>query len=237
MKQSIWTRLFMTILTAFSVCGSALAAGAIPVPKPGRIGAAVPRPTVPIGDYQRRNPIPTPVYSPVTPSRPVQVQKIPLRPIVQPMTGSLAPTGEQLEVFKPNLTLFSWAAPPGNRHPLQPDLPEQSQGVPSLVETRQRHYPGRYLPEPAGTDSGRGEVKKAVKKCTIHFFTAFFHFTHTMVAPNPPSFKGAISVFSTLGCWSRYSKRPFRSMPVPFPWTRRNRSMPAKRASSMALST
>ncbi len=111
MKQSIWTRLFMTILTAFSVCGSALAAGAIPVPKPGRIGAAVPRPTVPIGDYQRRNPIPTPVYSPVTPSRPVQVQKIPLRPIVQPMTGSLAPTEEQLEVFKPNLTLFSWAAP------------------------------------------------------------------------------------------------------------------------------
>ena len=101
----------MTILTAFSVCSSALAAGAIPVPKPGRIGAAVPRPTVPIGDYQRRNPIPTPVYTPVTPSRPVQVQKIPLRPIVQPMTGGLAPTGEQLGVFKPQLTLFSWAAP------------------------------------------------------------------------------------------------------------------------------
>ncbi len=111
MTQLILRRLFLTLLTAFSVCSSVWAAGAIPVPKPGRIGAAVPRPTVPIGNYQRRNPIPTPVYTPVTPSRPVQVQKIPLRPIVQPMTGSLAPTGEQLGVFKPQLTLFSWASP------------------------------------------------------------------------------------------------------------------------------
>ena len=107
MTQLILKRLFLTLLTAFSVCSSVWAAGAIPVPKPGRIGAAVPRPTVPIGNYQRRNPIPTPVYTPVTPSRPIQVQKIPLRPIVQPMTGSLAPTGEQLGVFKPRLTLFS----------------------------------------------------------------------------------------------------------------------------------
>lgn len=111
MTQLILKRFFLTLLTAFSVCSSVWAAGAIPVPKPGRIGAAVPRPTVPIGNYQRRNPIPTPVYTPVTPSRPVQAQKIPLRPIVQPMTGSLAPTGEQLGVFKPQLTLFSWASP------------------------------------------------------------------------------------------------------------------------------
>lgn len=111
MTQLISKRFFLTLLTAFSVCSSVWAAGAIPVPKPGRIGAAVPRPTVPIGNYQRRNPIPTPVYTPVTPSRPVQVQKIPLRPIVQPMTGGLAPTGEQLGVFKPQLTLFSWASP------------------------------------------------------------------------------------------------------------------------------
>ena len=237
MKQSIWTRLFMTILTAFSVCGSALAAGAIPVPKPGRIGAAVPRPTVPIGDYQRRNPIPTPVYSPVTPvpsGTGTEDSPAPHRPAHDGKPGSYGRTAGGLQAQPDSVFL---GCPPGNRHPLQPDLPEQSQGVPGLVETRQRHYPGRYLPEPAGTDSGRGEVKKAVKKCTMHFFTAFFHFTHTMVAPNPPSFKGAISVFSTLGCWSRYSKRPFRSMPVPFPWTRRNRSMPAKRASSMALST
>lgn len=110
MKQSIWKRFFLTILTAFSVCGSALAAGAIPVPKPGRIGSPVPRPTVPVGGFQNHSPIPTPVYTPVTPSRPIQVQKIPLRPIVQPMTGALAPTGEQLGVFKPNLTLFSWAS-------------------------------------------------------------------------------------------------------------------------------
>ena len=27
------------------------------------------------------------------------------------MTGSLAPTGEQVGVFKPNLTLFSWTSP------------------------------------------------------------------------------------------------------------------------------
>ena len=111
MTQLILKRFFLTLLTAFSVCSSVWAAGAIPVPKPGRIGAAVPRPTVPIGNYQRRNPIPTPVYTPVTPSRPVQVQKIPLRPIVQPMTRSLAPTGEQLGVYKPDLTLFSWASP------------------------------------------------------------------------------------------------------------------------------
>ncbi len=111
MTQSIWKRFFLTILTALSVCGSALAAGAIPVPKPGRIGSPLPRPTVPIGGYQNHRPIPTPVYTPVTPARPVQLPRIPLRPIVQPMTRSLAPTGEQLGVFKPQLTLFSWASP------------------------------------------------------------------------------------------------------------------------------
>ncbi|MDD6570438.1 hypothetical protein [Acidaminococcus timonensis] len=119
MKHSFWSRFLLTLMTAFSVCGSALAAGAIPVPKPGRIGATVPRPTVPIGDYQKPGTIPTPmmskiqtpVHAPVQSMRPVRMNPIPLRPIVQPMTGEIGSLATELPVFKPNLTLFSWAAP------------------------------------------------------------------------------------------------------------------------------
>lgn len=119
MKHSFWSRVLLTLMTAFSVCGSALAAGAIPVPKPGRIGATVPRPTVPIGDYQKPGTIPTPmaanvsvpVHASVQSMRPVRMNPIPLRPIVQPMTGEIGSLATELPVFKPNLTLFSWAAP------------------------------------------------------------------------------------------------------------------------------
>lgn len=121
MKHSFWSRFLLTLMTAFSVCGSALAAGVIPVPKPGRIGATVPRPTVPIGDYQKPGTIPTPViarvqtpvpvHAPVQTTRPVRLNPVPLRPIVQPMTGTISTVPTELPVFKPNLTLFSWVAP------------------------------------------------------------------------------------------------------------------------------
>lgn len=119
MKHSFWSRFLLTLMTAFSVCGSALAAGAIPVPKPGRIGATVPRPTVPIGDYQKPGTIPTPmaakvqapVHAPVQNMRPVRLNPIPLRPIVQPMAGTISTPSAELPVFKPDLTLYSWVMP------------------------------------------------------------------------------------------------------------------------------
>ncbi|WP_432643050.1 hypothetical protein [Acidaminococcus sp.] len=119
MKHSFWSRFLLTLMTAFSVCGSALAAGAIPVPKPGRIGATVPRPTVPIGDYQKPGTIPTPmtakvqapVHAPVQSMRPVRLNPIPLRPIVQPMAGTISTPPAELPVFKPDLTLYSWVMP------------------------------------------------------------------------------------------------------------------------------
>lgn len=119
MKHSFWSRVLLTLMAAASFCGSALAAGAIYVPKPGRIGATVPRPTVPIGDYQKPGTIPTPmtatvqapVHAPVQSMRPVRMNPIPLRPIVQPMTGTVSTLPANLPVFKPNLTLFSWVTP------------------------------------------------------------------------------------------------------------------------------
>jgi hypothetical protein len=55
--------------------------------------------------------IQTPVHAPVQSMRPVRMNPIPLRPIVQPMTGEIGSLATELPVFKPNLTLFSWAAP------------------------------------------------------------------------------------------------------------------------------
>lgn len=92
---------------------------AIHVPKPGAIGSHMPRPTVPVGNYQHPGQIPMPMTRPVTAA---PVRPIPMPKISMPSAGvrssrslpgdiGLSRQARQLFVYRPALHLYSWQQP------------------------------------------------------------------------------------------------------------------------------
>lgn len=120
MTHSLWTKILSFIAISLFSCSASWAmpvpGTAIHVPKPGAIGTHLPRPTVPIGNYQHPGKIPIPmirpVNSPIAP-RPIPTPKLSTLATL-PQTSQMMPAEigltkqAQLFVYRPSLQLYNW---------------------------------------------------------------------------------------------------------------------------------